>query len=184
MENGTKAMQLDTYHFVNEYVKAYPDESYDFSSRNASLLYKFFQRIESEYNVIVNGYGNYIPDAWLDRIKTSWLLYSMTPFKTFAEQLMHSMIKNYDSSFTQRDYVILFYISLQDKDVQDATRGLPMSILHGIFTPVMDENLGNWKKNAVQSGEAKKMLEGLPLGVLQDIFTPIAEENYRKWKVV
>jgi hypothetical protein len=129
--------------FFNEYDLAHPDAS----SNTDYKLYQRFIGIMDECKPLIQGYTESIGFGLISRFEeletVYWLLYDIRT--TFSSQLQSFIIETHDPTLSIEDYVLLFYVSLQSAEVQDAARGLPLSMLSDMFLPVAEENLRQWK---------------------------------------
>jgi hypothetical protein len=62
-----------------------------------------------------------------------------------VKEFQFFIINKNNPSLYGRDYILLFYISLQSAEIQDTTHGLPLLMLYDMFTPVAEDNLNRWK---------------------------------------
>jgi hypothetical protein len=73
-----------------------------------------------------------------------WLFHDSN-FMENPSKLISFIIEKNDMSLQYTDYALLFYVSLQNEDVQKAARDLPLRLLYDMFLPVAEENLNKWK---------------------------------------
>jgi hypothetical protein len=131
--------------FLNEYHTVH---SYMHADAANHLLNQTFSRFQYDCEIITDGYERSkragLNDSGLEMRKACWLFYNMT-FVDFSAQFRSFIIKVNDLSLTEYDYALLFYVSLQSVEVQNATRDLPLSMLYDMFMPFAEENLNQWK---------------------------------------
>jgi hypothetical protein len=137
-------LSTDMSSFYAEYALAHPDIISDL----CSALYGKLVGILIDCEVIVYGYeaGERIgyTDSLFESRKLAWLFYNMN-LTGLASQFQSFIIKVNDSSLSDKDYILLFYISLQSQEVQNTAQEIPLSMLHDMFLPVADNNLREWK---------------------------------------
>jgi hypothetical protein len=129
--------------FTAEYHIAHPGgDDYE-----AFLLFKIFSQIQYEYEIVADEDSNFyirVPSTSvvfiLEELKVYWLFNGM-PFTDSFKRLQSFIINKNDSALSDTDYVLLFYISLQSVEVQDSTRGLPLSMFYDMFEPIAEENM-------------------------------------------
>jgi hypothetical protein len=139
--------------FYDEYALVYPDATWDAISGIGTerYLYRKLVSILIDCEILVDGYKENIRIGYENTVskmrKLSWLLCNMT-LTGLSSQLQSFIIKTNNPNLSDMDYVLLFYISLQSQEVQNATRDLPLSMLHDMFFPVAEDNLREWKLNS------------------------------------
>jgi hypothetical protein len=144
-----------TRKFNFEYFAAYPNTDEQTAEHMARQLRAIFGRIRLTYETIARGYEGVHThmqaphgslDLSFDKMKIFWLFHD-TPFISWSDKLQSFIVKKNDSTLSEEDYILLFYISLQTLEVRNFTQNIPVSMLHDMFLPVADSNLAIWKKN-------------------------------------
>jgi hypothetical protein len=150
--SGINLMERNAAIFYREYYEVYPNGE----EHIATELSKTFGQITFNYLTVLDGYGEHSNDPnLLDELleeslqgfKTYWLFYDM-PFKSLHKELRSFMIEKKDPTLSPKDYTLLFYISLQNTEIQNSTRELPLNMLYDMFNPVAEANLAKWKLNS------------------------------------
>jgi hypothetical protein len=135
----------DTYLFYDEYNYIYPDAGSD----TCRELYQKFTYILRKCEILVHGYEISIDFGLMGRFEeletVYWFLYDLRSSTVFVSQLQSLIINKRDLTLSAEDYVLLFYISLQNEEIQNATRDLPLGMIYDMFMPVAAENLCQWK---------------------------------------
>jgi hypothetical protein len=137
---------LDVNHlaFLNEYNVLYPHANSNVSKR----LNGVYQTIIFQCEILVDGYEEFkqlgVHDSFLEANKIFWLLCNI-PFNNFPSQLRSFIFDRNDLALSDEDYVLLFYVSLQEEKIQNAIQNLPLSIKYDMFMPIAEENLRQWK---------------------------------------
>jgi hypothetical protein len=142
----------DASMFYRKYFAAHPNIGAD--EQVANQLSRILANIYFNYETIAKGHANprvraSAPWGSLDptfkKSKIFWLFYD-TPFSSWSDQLQSFMVKKNNGDLDDKDYILLFYISLQSVEVQDGVEGLPLSMLYDMFMPLAEENLKKWKQ--------------------------------------
>jgi hypothetical protein len=150
--SGINLMERNAAIFCREYYEAYPNGD----EQVATKLSKTFGQITFNYLTVLDRYGepnedrnllDDLLDESLQGFKTYWLFYDM-PFKSLYKQLRSFMIEKKDPTLSAKDYTLLFYVSLQDAEIQNSTRELPLDMLYDMFNPIAEDNLATWKLNS------------------------------------
>jgi hypothetical protein len=112
-------------------------------------LFSKFSRIYYECSRLIMGYKkaveSHLITPWDDYKPVFWILYDERN-SDLPSQLRSFIIKTHDLSLDHEDCALLFYISLQDENLQNSIQGIPLSILHEMFLPIAEENLAKWKQ--------------------------------------
>jgi hypothetical protein len=131
--------------FFDEYALAHPNAVT--TTRTNSHLYSTYINILVECKTLASGYQFYTRVGYktfnFSRNKIYWLLCNAS-LTGFSSQIQSFIIKTNDPSLSDRDYILMFYISLQNIEVQDAIRNIPLGMLRDMFLPVAEENLKKW----------------------------------------
>jgi hypothetical protein len=138
----------DPYGFFDEYRPLYPDADHKDAFELCYLfvtIHRHCQDLADGYKALSSGkrYSMVLDSCILKYNKIYWLFYKM-PFESFSQQLQSLMIKRNDLSLNTYDYTLLFYVSLQESELQRSVEGLPLSMLYDIFTPIADANQKKW----------------------------------------
>jgi hypothetical protein len=140
--------------FYREYFAAHPNVT-AYEQVVAAQLSRILANIQFNYETIATGHANprvrsAAPWGSLDptfkKGKIFWLFHD-TPFISWSVQLQSFIIRKNDISLDDKDYILLFYISLQSSEVRDTAQDIPLTILYDMFMPVAEENLEKWKQN-------------------------------------
>jgi hypothetical protein len=111
-------------------------------------LFGIYQSVMFQCELLLDGYESFLElgmgDTLLERMKTYWLLCNIR-FTHFPSQFKSFIIEVNNPLLSDLDYVLLFYVSLQSKETQHTTKGLPLSMVYDMFIPIAEENLYNWK---------------------------------------
>jgi hypothetical protein len=137
-------LEVDVYAFSNEYALAHPNGN----NNSFPLLYRKLINVLFECESLIYVHktkaNTKFNKSYFESGKLTWLLCNIT-FTDFCAQLQSFMIKLNNPNLSDEDYILLFYISLQSQEVQDATQNLPLSMLRDMFSPVAEDNLNRWK---------------------------------------
>jgi hypothetical protein len=138
----------DLFYSRDSFIDAYNLSHPDAGPYIAKSLDRTLGRIFYEYIVVVDGYKEHIrlgfKDPFLENQKIFWLLCGIR-FTDFSAQFQSFIIEKNDPFLSEEDCVLMFYISLQDAEIQDAAHDLPLSMVYDMFMPVAAENLKQWK---------------------------------------
>jgi hypothetical protein len=129
--------------FIDEYNLVYPNAV----PGVVSTLDNKCQLMTFMCEVLAEGYKSSTigtPDSFFEEKKVYWLLCNIR-LPLFFSQLESFIIKKNDLTLSDEDYVLLFYISLQNDEVQNTIQNLPLSMKYDMFLPVAEENLRQWK---------------------------------------
>jgi hypothetical protein len=130
--------------FSDDYCMVHPHNGLVVSSRLKSL----YQGIMLTCEILLDGYKDFkhlrVHDDFFEEHKVYWLLCDVS-FTHFSSQFRSFIIEKNNTDLDDLDYVLLFYASLQSSEVQNAVRGLPLSMLYDMFNPVAEDNLNKWK---------------------------------------
>jgi hypothetical protein len=119
-------------------------------------LADIYAQINFDYQVVADGYGRFYMKMrpgrvkLFDDMKMYWLFYGM-PFADLSSQLRSFIVEKNNPNLSVDDYVLLFYVSLQNTEMRDATQAFPLDMLYDIFTPVAEANLNKWKAEHLAS---------------------------------
>jgi hypothetical protein len=130
--------------FLARYAADYPDNSVE----SGKELYVKLMNIIYECKYLADEYKYAIDfssgDSSLGLRLVYWLFHD-SDFIDNPSKLISFIVEKNDISLQYTDYALLFYISLQSAEVQDAARGLPLSLLYDMFLPVAEDKLNRWK---------------------------------------
>jgi hypothetical protein len=145
--NFTEDDLEDNIHsFFNECALTYPSVVATTSAN--SHLYRVYTSLLTECKMLIHGYtaNAHIDyeDSSFEPWKIFWLLCNMN-LKGLASQLQSFVIKTNDPDLNVRDYILFFYISLQDAELQSLARDLPLDMLYDMLMPVAVENFNRWR---------------------------------------
>jgi hypothetical protein len=130
--------------FLARYAAAYPDNSVD----SGEELYVTLMNVMYECKYLTDEYKYATDfssgDSSLGLRLVYWLFHDSN-FMENPSKLISFIIEKNDMSLQYTDYALLFYVSLQNEDVQKAARDLPLRLLYDMFLPVAEENLNKWK---------------------------------------
>jgi hypothetical protein len=107
----------------------------------AEIMYEFASLADEDE--VTN---NTFDDFYVGLYKIYWLFHSIN-LKLLYAQLQSFIIERNDTTLSETDYALLFYVSLQDEEIQKAARGIPLSMLYDMFLPVAEANLEKWKSD-------------------------------------
>jgi hypothetical protein len=130
--------------FAELYNAVYPGNSDSFIK---VMFDKLMSAIE-DFEIIVDEYYYSVKDGLGDSflgLRAVYALFDESDFVSYYRRLRSFIIETNDASLSETDYALLFYISLQGVEVQQAARGLPLSMLYDMFLPVAQENLLGWE---------------------------------------
>jgi hypothetical protein len=142
---GVKRLPRDGRNFFAEYRSVHPsgNEHVDVDKQ----LYRMFSKIQFEFATVTDKRGPvyvHVPDGSLTLILEDmniyWLFDGMPLVGSF-DKLQSFIIEKNDPDLSDTDYLLLFYISLQNADVQKVTDSVPLSMLYDMFAPVAEENI-------------------------------------------
>jgi hypothetical protein len=135
----------DANAFFDEYDFVHPEAD----AIRVTDLNLIFSRILSEGGILRDSYKEFMrntgyDDSYFDTRKIYWLFYDLN-FASLVDQLRSFMIEKNDLTLNPQDYTLLFYISLQNAEVQNSTQNLSLPMLHDMFLPIAEEKLNKWK---------------------------------------
>jgi hypothetical protein len=140
--NSKDLVTTDRNKFFIEYYAVHPDgyESAD------PTLYFILTDIMYELEMLCEDdiANNTFYDFYVGLYKIYWLFHSIN-LKLLYAQLQSFVIERNDTSLSSTDYVLLFYVSLQDEEVRNVISHLPLSMIYDMFMPVAEGNLEKWK---------------------------------------
>jgi hypothetical protein len=148
MDISTDSTMLASVYSYNTFLAchslAYPDGSVE----TAKELYTILINIAYEWEALIEEYKHAVElssgDFSLGLRLVYWLFHDFD-FMENSSPLRPFVIERNDTSLRDTDYALLFYISLQGEEVQDATRDVPLPMLYDMFMPTAEENLNTWK---------------------------------------
>jgi hypothetical protein len=105
------------------------------------IMYEF--KSLADENEVTNNTFN---DFYAGLYKVYWLFHNIN-LRLFYAQLRSFIIERNDTTLSETDYALLFYVSLQDEEIQNTAGGLPLSMLYDMFIPVAEDKLNIWKAN-------------------------------------
>jgi hypothetical protein len=134
--------------FFADYFTVHSDGNND----EANVLYRIFAGVLIEYRTLLNGYKSSLRTG-VDfspslKEKQIYCLFYNMDFMDLASQFRAFVIEKNDISLNAENYILLFYVSLQDEEVQKVTQHLPLNMLHDMLMPVAEENLREWMLNS------------------------------------
>jgi hypothetical protein len=130
--------------FFDEYDSVHPGSDVVVVTK----LHPIFARILFECEIFTDGYKRHMnmgfDDSYYELRKLYWLFCDMN-FVSLVYQLRSFIIEKNDLTLDSKDYALLFYVSLQNKEVQNATHNLTLNMLHEMFFPIAEEKFNKWK---------------------------------------
>jgi hypothetical protein len=79
--------------------------------------------------------------------KFVWLFLGNVP-KDFYDRLLELVITENNEKLTIGDYALLLYLTYEEKDIQDALKDVPLSILKMTYEPLVDSTIDAWQEKA------------------------------------
>jgi hypothetical protein len=92
-----------------------------------------------------NYYNSWEGQRVFKETRLLWLFYRNI-VEDFDDLLQVILIEHASPKLTANDYILLLYISLEDRKIRKRLKGLPLSMLHEIYEPVADATIENWRK--------------------------------------
>jgi hypothetical protein len=142
--------------YVNGFHYEYLTVHTNANKQTLNKLTDTYAQINFDYQVVADGYGRFYLKMrpgriqLFDDMKMYWLFYNM-PFASLSSQLRSFMVKKNNPDLSVDDYVLLFYVSLQENILKETFKDFPLDILYDIYTPVAERNLNEWKAEYLAS---------------------------------
>jgi hypothetical protein len=76
--------------------------------------------------------------------RTFWLFYDNLP-EDYASRLMDVIATANDVTLSKSDYNLLLHASYENERMEGALKGIPLSMLYDVYTPVFEETYEKWQ---------------------------------------
>jgi hypothetical protein len=122
----------------------------DISLNSNPLIYYYYDvlgnwdSMNEGYTTNFQRFGSFTVEDYIESACSEiWLFYNF-PVDDFIKKLAAYLIKSSFTNLSTHDYVILFYISLQEPEFKESLEGVPLPLLHDIFNPIIKNNINIW----------------------------------------
>jgi hypothetical protein len=143
-DSDIKETILNYKTFVEHYFAAHPDGNSDFGDELHNRLVEIVLSCNSLADEYEYGISKGLEGSTLGLSKIYWLFNDLRSMR-YSTELRSFVIERNEFSLKAVDYALLFYVSLQNEEIQDAARGIPLSMVHDMFMPIAENNLEKWK---------------------------------------
>jgi hypothetical protein len=154
-DEAEKAIALE---FQSAYEAVYPfQDGHTYWRRRNDMFWEYQEAIRY-WEFASNGHNGYVsfmdhenferrpPEAFYnitERMKGMWLFHNF-PVEDFHKRARDIIIERHDWRLDVTDYGVLIYISYNEDKVRKTLEGLPLSVLHAFYAPLIDDNFYDW----------------------------------------